>query len=195
MDGWSAAQLQVWLVADGYLLLLPLSIIEGPIVTVLAGSLTAAGYLDAWMVLAVVVLGDLIGDTLLYSLGRWGTSLLLRFGGRRVGLTPDRLAMLRQRFAARSRSTLAVGKLTHSIGALVLATAGAARMNYLEFLLINLVTTIPKSALLLLVGYGLGQGVLRLTGSFAYLPLVLLIVGAVLIVVLFARRESRSPTP
>lgn len=194
MDGWSVAQLQAWLIADGYLLLLPLSIIEGPIVTILAGSMTAAGYLDAATVLLIVVLGDLIGDTAFYALGRWGTSLLLRYGGRWIGLTPGRLAQLRQRFAARSRSTLAVGKLTHSIGALVLVAAGAARMSYLEFLLINLVTTIPKSAVLLLVGYYLGQGLLHLTGSFAYLPLVLLAVGAVLVVVLLARRETRSPT-
>ncbi len=156
--------------------------------------MTAAGYLDGWTVLVVVVLGDLIGDTVFYSVGRWGTSLLTRYGGRWVGLTPGRLAQLRSRFVARSRGTLAVGKLTHSIGALVLIAAGAARMNYLEFLLINLVTTIPKSAVLLLFGYYLGQGLLQLTGSFAYLPLVLLAVGAVLVVILFARRETRSPT-
>ena len=194
MEAWSVAQLQAWLIADGILLLLPLAIVEGPIVTVLAGSMTAAGYLDGWTVLVVVVLGDLIGDTVFYSLGRWGTSLLTRYGGRWVGLTPDRLAQLRSRFVARSRGTLAVGKLTHSIGALVLIAAGAARMNYLEFLLINLVTTIPKSAVLLLLGYYLGQGLLQLTGSFAYLPLVLLAVGTVLVIILFARRETRSPT-
>lgn len=194
MDASSVAQLQAWLIADGYLLLLPLSILEGPIVTVLAGSITAAGYLNSWTVLGIVVLGDLIGDTVFYSLGRWGSSFLLRHGGG-IGLTPGKLAQLRLRFAARSRSTLVVGKLTHSIGALVLVAAGAARMNYLEFLLINLVTTIPKSAILLLVGYYLGQGLLHLTGSFAYLPLVMLLVGAVLVVVIFARREARSPTP
>lgn len=189
------AQLQAWLSADGYLLLLPLSIIEGPIVTIVAGSMTAAGYLDAWTVLVIVVLGDLIGDTAFYALGRWGTALLTRRGGRWMGLTPDRLARLRLRFAARSRSTLAIGKLTHSIGALVLVAAGAARMNYAEFLLINLVTTIPKSAVLLLFGYYLGQGLLQLTGGFAYLPLVLLAVGAVLLVALFARRGSGTPMP
>ncbi len=194
MEAWSVAQLQAWLIADGILLLLPLAIVEGPIVTVLAGSMTAAGYLDGWTVLVVVVLGDLIGDTVFYSLGRWGTSLLTRYGRRWVGLTPDRLARLRSRFVSRSRATLAVGKLTHSIGALVLIAAGAARMNYLEFLLINLVTTIPKSAVLLLLGYYLGQGLLQLTGSFAYLPLALLAVGAVLVVIIFARRETRSPT-
>jgi membrane protein DedA with SNARE-associated domain len=194
VDASSVAQLQAWLIADGYLLLLPLSILEGPIVTVLAGSITAAGFLDSWTVLGIVVLGDLIGDTVFYSLGRWGTSFLLRYGGG-IGLTPGKLAQLRLRFAARSRSTLVVGKLTHSIGALVLVAAGAARMNYLEFLLINLVTTIPKSAILLLVGYYLGQGLLHLTGSFAYLPLIMLLVGAVLIIVIFVRRETRSPTP
>ncbi|MFZ1428770.1 MAG: VTT domain-containing protein [Geminicoccaceae bacterium] len=195
MDASSVAQLQAWLIADGYLLLLPLSILEGPIVTVLAGSITAGGFLNSWTVLGIVVLGDLIGDTVFYSLGRWGTSFLMRYSSGWVGLTPAKLAQLRSRFAARGRSTLVVGKLTHSIGALVLVAAGAARMNYLEFLLINLVTTIPKSAILLLVGYYLGQGLQHLTGSFAYLPLIMLLVGAVLIIVIFARRETRSPMP
>jgi membrane protein DedA with SNARE-associated domain len=192
---WSVTQIESLLVSYGYALLLPVSIVEGPIVTVLAGALAGAGYLDAVVVFAVVVLGDLIGDSVCYAIGRWGGPHLLRYAGRYLKLTPDRMTQLRARFVENGRRTLAVGKWTHSIGALVLVAAGAARMPFVEFLLVNLVVTLPKSLLLLLFGYFVVRSYAEWEGRFAYLPALLLVIGLGLLYLLFVRPRNRRADP
>ena len=66
-----------------YLFLLPLAIIEGPIVAIIVGFLTTLKVFDTYISYAILVVGDVIGDSSLYALGRWGTSLLHRHGSRK----------------------------------------------------------------------------------------------------------------
>ena len=61
-----------------YLLLFPLSIVEGPAITVIAGFLCAGGYMNPFIALPVISTGDVIGDTIYYSLGRAGKPLFLK---------------------------------------------------------------------------------------------------------------------
>jgi membrane protein DedA with SNARE-associated domain len=192
---WSINQLESLLHSHGYVLLLPVSIVEGPIVTVLAGALAAAGLLDAIAVYTIVVLGDLIGDSVCYAVGRWGSVQLVRYGGRYLKLTPDRMAQLGAQFVDHGRKTLAIGKLTHSIGGLVLIAAGAARMPFIEFLLVNLVATLPKSLVLLFIGYFVGHSLIRWEGEFTYLTVLLLVVGLALICWLYMGARSRRAGP
>jgi membrane protein DedA with SNARE-associated domain len=50
---------------DGLLLLFPLAVVEGPIVTVIAAYLASLGYLNIFAVFAVVVAADLVGDSIM----------------------------------------------------------------------------------------------------------------------------------
>ncbi len=52
-----------------YAVLLPLAIAEGPLVTIAAGVLVAGSQLRFWPALAIVVAGDLVGDSVLYASG------------------------------------------------------------------------------------------------------------------------------
>src|SRR5258708_12893626 len=61
-----------------YFVLFPISIVEGPIVTVLGGFLASMGQLSVLWVFVVVVLGDLVGDSLYYFLGTKSRNLAER---------------------------------------------------------------------------------------------------------------------
>ena len=61
----AATDMIALLSAHTYEVLLPLSIAEGPIVTIAGGFLVATGHLEALPVFGIVVLGDLIGDAAL----------------------------------------------------------------------------------------------------------------------------------
>ena len=50
---------------------------------------------------------------------------------------------------------------TQALGSLVLYFAGAIRMPFARFMAWNLLATVPKTALFELVGYFLGQTILR----------------------------------
>jgi membrane-associated protein len=141
----------------GIAILAPLAILEGPIVTIVAGYLASIGLLSLWQVILCVIVADLVGDFLLYAIGR-GMLHGLPAGWRaRLGLSDERLARFAEAYATNGVRVLVVGKLTHAAGFAILLGAGAARMPLLTFFLANLLATIPKSLALVALGYAFGS--------------------------------------
>lgn len=160
----------------GLWVLAPAAVAEGPIVTVIAGWLARIGLLDLRAVFVLVVLADLAGDVVFYGLGRWVPLMPQRLR-LRLGLNETRLDALAGHFHCRGGRSLVFGKLTHSAGALVLVAAGMARMPLGRFVFWNLAATLPKSALFLALGWGLGDahaliGDWLATGSLVALGLI-----------------------
>jgi len=141
----------------GLLLLLPLAILEGPIVSVIAGWLIRLGYLPFGWVYAVCIAADLIGDGLLYCLGRYSNGTFLRRMFPRLFARAKNLTRMLEKFHTQGGRILVVAKLTHSLGFAALIAAGAARMSVPAFFWYNLLATIPKTLFFILIGYGLGQ--------------------------------------
>jgi len=52
----------------GYWVMLPLMIVEGPVVTLFAAIMASLGAFNVWIVLVFSILGDLIGDAIFYGL-------------------------------------------------------------------------------------------------------------------------------
>jgi membrane protein DedA with SNARE-associated domain len=145
-----------FLVAYGGVLVLPLSVVEGPVVSVVTGFVAARGYFHWYWALLLLVCGDLIGDLIYYWIGYHGGAPLARLGrylGLRGGLSPELRRDLRQN----AGKMLLIGKWTHSIGCVVLIGSGMLRLPLPRFLLVNLLATIPKSAALLGLGFFVGQ--------------------------------------
>ena len=168
-------EMQHILAVYGYAALLPLTAIEGPAVTVFAGFLAAQGLFDLAGVYAVAVLGDLIGDVMYYAVGRWASGRWMvqpkaNRQGRWAARLHQRVSVLAPRIRTRAGAMLLFGKLTHSAGFAVLLAAGAARVDLRRFLAFNLLGTLPKVLVLVLLGYWFGrlyaawQGDLRLAG-------------------------------
>lgn len=150
-----SAALEV-LQSHGLLFLVPLAVIEGPIVTVVAAYLARLGDLNIVAVYCAVVAADLAGDSLLYFVGRSGGTWMPASWRRLLGLTEARLAGLEDHFQTKGGRTLIAGKLTHSAGLAILLAAGASRMPFPRYLFFNFVGTVPKSLFFCLIGYFLG---------------------------------------
>jgi len=148
---------QHYLATYGYAALLPLAIVEGPVVTVLAAFLASRDILNVAIVYVIVVFGDLIGDVLHYAVGRWTLRWLAVSRGRWSARLRRRVGALRAPIHSRAGRMLLFGKLTHSAGFAVLLAAGAARVPMARFLGYNLLGTLPKSLVLVLVGYCFGR--------------------------------------
>ena len=146
-----------FLIAHGSALILPLAVIEGPVVTILTGFLSAQGYFDWYWALCLLVCGDLIGDLIYYWIGRTGRTPLAGLG-RRLGAAPRRARpSCNDGLTHNAAKMLFIGKWTHSIGWLVLIGSGMLRLPLPRFMLVNLLATIPKSAVLFGVGYFAGD--------------------------------------
>ncbi len=147
-----------FLVAHGSALILPLAVIEGPIVTVLAGFLAARDYFVWYWVLCLLIGGDVIGDAMYYCLGRFAAApLASRISGRFGLRCSPNAEQLRRDLVRNAGKMLLIGKWTHSIGFLVLTGSGMLRVPLRRFLLVNLAGSIPKTALLFGVGYFAGR--------------------------------------
>lgn len=142
-----------------YLILFPLVVIEGPVVTIIAGFLVSLGFMDLIPTYLTVVSGDLTGDFLYYSAGRWWLNKtykgLLKF----FNINLNVVHKLEKSVKEHKGPFLFFGKLSHAIGGLILFAAGSAGIPIKEFMWFNLLATIPKSLILLAVGYYFGSTV------------------------------------
>lgn len=181
----STSEILGLLSAHPYAVLLPLAVAEGPLVTIACGVLVAAGQLEFWSVLAIVVAGDLVGDSALYALGRWGgTRMVTRWASQG---TLRRAAALKDQFLHRADRVLVAGKLTHAVGAPVLIAAGFVRMTFGRFLTVNFLATLPKSLALICIGYAFQSGYTAIGQNMTYYYIVLLIVGVIVLYLLLSR--------
>ena len=143
--------LQNVLIAHGSTLILPLAVIEGPIIAIIAGFLSAQGFIAWYWAIGLLLCGDLIGDVMYYWAGRTGAAPLA-FLGRRLGMrTPSQ--EVQRGLAENSTRMLLVGKWTHAVGVVVLVGSGMLRVPLPRFILVNLLAAAPKIAVLFGLGY------------------------------------------
>lgn len=147
----------LWLLNYRYTVLFPILIIEGPIITIIAGFLSSQGIFNIWAVYGLAITGDVAGDIIYYALGRWGGRRLIERWGRFFGLGIEKINGLERHFANHSGKTLIFGKLSHAIGGPILAAAGIVKMPLNKFVWFNFLATLPKSLLLLIIGYYFGE--------------------------------------
>lgn len=155
-----------------YALLFPVVVIEGPIITIIAGLLVASGQLNFWLTFFVVILGDLLGDIFYYLLGRFSIEKIRSNWLRFAGLTPERVSAVVVHFGDHGGKTLFVGKLSHGIGTVFLVAAGLAKMPVLQFLWYDSLATIFKSFVLLCLGYYYGNALSTIKSTLDIVALV-----------------------
>lgn len=149
----SEAEITALLSRHGLQIMFLLAVIEGPIVTIIAAALAFRGYFDPWAVGVVALAGDIVGDVLLYGIGRLFPALARRLAERRSpreGGGPSRLDAL---FRTRGLHLLVFGKMTHVLGFAVILGAGLARMPMVPFIVLSVIATVPKVLILILLGF------------------------------------------
>lgn len=176
----------------GLWILAPLSILEGPIITVIASYLAQQQLLVLWQVIICVIVGDLVGDVLHYAAGRGMLGWLPERWQRRLGITPERTAEMAKLFESKGMRVLILAKLTHAAGFAALIGAGAARMRFWPFLLANLLASVPKSLFFVAIGYLFGEAHEAIGEWLTIASAVMLVLVAGGIMIWLRRRRARS---
>lgn len=179
--------------AHPYLLLFPLVMLEGPLATLCAGFLVAAGFANWPVVYAIAVGADLTADTLYYLLGRSGRRPLPRRLVRRLGLTEGRLAKLEKEVRANAAKALIGAKIVDAAAIPVLVATGLAKVAYGRFMTWNVPATLSRAAVLMALGYFFGeQAVQYLDRTSAFVTLVALAVAVWLAARVLSKRTSKE---
>lgn len=181
-----------WLLNYRYLILFPLAVLEGPITTVTAGLMSSLDLMNFYIVYVIIVAGDLVGDGLYYAVGRWGLRPLERWG-RFIGIRPEKLEQVEKHFADHGGKTLIAAKLSHAVGGIVLVSAGIARIPFGKFIFFNFWATLPKTLVLLLIGYYFGNTYLKLQRfvDFAWLGTFAIAI-LMFVIYMFLRRAGKK---
>lgn len=163
-----------------YAILLPLAVVEGPIITVVAGFLVTLGYMDIFLVYIIAVLGDFAGDTILYGVGRWGKNFIHKYG-HYIGANKERLEQTKKIFVEKHTKAIVMSKVFHGVGAVGLIVAGVLVVPYHRYIRTCILIALAQSAVFLFVGIIFGHTYLRIA---KYLDLYASIVGIVVVVLL-----------
>lgn len=146
-----------WIVAYRYGILLPIAVIEGPIISIIAGFLVGIGQMNFWIVLTLLALGDVIGDVALYCAGRFGGLKLIDRYGKFLKITRKQVERLESFFKNHAGKTILFGKWGHAFGLPILVSAGIAKEPPEKFVLLSIVGTIPKTLILMFIGIYFGS--------------------------------------
>jgi membrane protein DedA with SNARE-associated domain len=140
----------------GYYIILPLMIIEGPVVTVFAAMLAAMGVFNFWLVLFFSILGDIFGDVILYWIGKkWGMHFVDRIG-RYMGITRKLVLKMENYFVKHGGKTIFAVKSTTGLCWATFVAAGIVGMNFKKFIKYSIMGGFIWSGFLVIMGYFYG---------------------------------------
>jgi len=188
----SLQQIFIFLAAYKYFFLFPAVVVEGPIITIIAGFLSSLGHLNLFIAYVLIVVGDIVGDAVYYAFGYYGRRGLIERWGRFLGVTIERIQRLEKHFAMHSGKTLIIGKLSHAVGGVVLVAAGIAKVPFWKFTWYNFISSLPKSLILLLIGFYFGQAYRQIDKYFGYATLSIFIAAVLAVSVYFFVKKFKN---
>jgi membrane protein DedA with SNARE-associated domain len=145
-----------------YPLMIPLSLIEGPLVALAGGAGAASGKINPFVVWAIVMGGGLFQDLAYYGLGRWAVgSGKVRRLAERVGWVRETLGPLQAAWSRKMFVTLLASKFAYGLYAPILVSAGMAGAPFWRFL----GESLALSAVVLAGWLGLGFGLVHSYGA------------------------------
>ncbi len=107
-----------------------------------------------WLMLPVVIVGAVLGDIVLYVIGRrWGTKLLDREWVKRRLLSPEQRGKIEKNFAKHGVAVLLGVRLLPGIRGWVFLIAGSVRLPFWQFVLADAIYAIPVVNLMFWTAY------------------------------------------
>ena len=181
------------LLTHAYELMIPLSLIEGPIVAVAAGIGVSTGRINPAYAAAIIAFGAFFQDTAYYWVGRWAESKpRVRALAKRARLLRETVQPLKEAWRSHMFATLASSKLAYGLYGPILVTAGMAAAPFPRFLAMSL----GLSAVVLGAWFAFGVGLEHVYGALGesrYTSWVMGGLGAVgLVAVFLIGRKARK---
>lgn len=161
----------------GYFILFPISVIEGPIVTIIAGFLSSLGIMNVFIAYAVVMAGDVVGDSGLYWIGRSGSAFFSRYFKKQH----EKMERVKEYFKTHERKAIVLLKLFHGIGITGLLAAGSLKVPYKHYITICFLTTAAQSVVLIIIGVLFGHAYIQLNRYLNYYAAATIVVGFIII--------------
>lgn len=165
----ASAEILDWISQYGYIALLLLFVIEGPVTGIVSGVLISLGALKFWPVFLLYVFGTLISDSVLYFLSKNSEDFLRRFTfgcwalDRINRILDDSNTKWRQTFTDSYISLMVFARLApiNLLSQFVVMTAGVLKIPTRRFYLPILIAQPIWSAMVIGTGYYFGGAIVQ----------------------------------
>lgn len=169
--------------------------IPSEVVLLFSGYLAFQGKLDMFSIIAVSVIGNVLGSVISYYIGlKGGRPLFLKYG-KYVFVKERELDWAEHWFARFGHETVFFGRMVPMIRAFISVPAGVAEMNFAKFNIYTFLGSLPWSIGLAYAGYALGSRWHQITKYFTSASIIVLIVllaGIVVFVYAHIRQRGRA---
>jgi len=176
-----------YILAYRYLIILPFSIIEGPFLAVICGFLVTTKILNPWIVLPMLVVGDIIGDGILYFVGHTGKGALRFFR-----VKEETLEETKKYFADNHHKALIMSKLIHGLGFTGLVAAGAVYVPYKKYFITCTSVSLIQSAVLLILGILFASAYMQVSKYLDYYAATVSAVFVIILVWFLIKRYNKN---
>ncbi len=136
-------------------------VVPGETAVVYGGVLAAAGKVSVVVVLVVVWVAAVVGDSIGFEVGRVLGPRLTRAPILRNH--PDRIAGAQTYLRSKGGRAVVMGRFTAFLRAVMPGLAGASRMRYRRFLVFNVIGGVLWGTVCVLLGYFLAHSISRVT--------------------------------
>ncbi|HET9029757.1 MAG TPA: DedA family protein [Candidatus Aquilonibacter sp.] len=187
----------------GLLIVMALGNIGAPIgsevVLPLSGALTATGHLASlWLTILVTVIGELLGGTVGYAVGRYGGRPLIDRYGKFVHLTHENLNRVHAFFERYGSFAIFICRFVPVIRGIVSIPAGLAEMDLAQFYMWYALGSLAFCGALVYLGYVAGDHIDAIT-PMLHKGGLLIAAGAVVVMIalwlILRRRQARATDP
>jgi membrane protein DedA with SNARE-associated domain len=141
----------------GPFILLPIMIVEGPIITIIAAFLASLGVLNIFFVYTLAYIGNVIGDVAYYNIGRFGRETFIKHYGKYIGLHEENILHIENHYKKQYLRTILIAKITEAPIVPTLIAAGIAKTDFRKFLPLIAVIEIFKVLIFVVVGFYFGE--------------------------------------
>lgn len=155
---------QLWI----YLLLVVLIALQGEVTILIAAAAASTGYLDPWAVFVTAVLGNMISDTFWFLLGYYGKidSLLHRF--KWLGVTSERLELLKKLIQRDVAKLLIIAKLTNWMVIPAIIAIGVARVPWRRWFWLVALSDLLIAVVMVPLGYYMASSLMQVQKGIGY---------------------------
>jgi len=161
-----------------------------------AGALVATGHLHSLPItIAIAVVGELVGGSVGYAIGRYGGRAFVRRYGHYVLFREAEMARVEQFFARYGSFAVFLCRFIPVIRGIVAIPAGIARMPLVPFYIWTALGSLGFCSALISIGHLLGKHVgviMPAFHRFSLLIIVLIVLAVLLYIVLHRRAPSRN---
>lgn len=169
-----------WVIHNGYPIIFLGAIIEGTTTTVAASLAATMGYFNLAIVFVLALLGEIIGDSIWYTLGYFCRSILIKKPNRFFGISEEKMEKLEKFIEKHPIKIIAAIKLSPFIPVPGLIMVGSSHFPPKKFALVISSIILPKTILFMALGYFFGHAYEKISiyiNNGIYAVVILLVVG------------------